>query len=85
MSGWCWWHPSFFSPARFGPQKAPEQEITFSSFKEVLVNAGNDHQQETRRRLNLINSLKTTKFEDLVDSYQSPVGQPFHFRSDNLV
>ena len=51
----------------------PEQEITFATFKEILTNASSDKVQEGRRRLFVLNQFRNSKFEDLVNSYQSPV------------
>ncbi|KAJ6222144.1 hypothetical protein RDWZM_000689 [Blomia tropicalis] len=53
-------------------RKAPEQEITFATFKEILVNSDKDTQQETQRRRNMLSQFRTSKFEDLVDNYQIP-------------
>lgn len=73
---------SFSSPKRtrslksvclYRLQKAPEQEITFATFKEILVNSDKDTQQETQRRRNMLSQFRTSKFEDLVDNYQIPV------------
>lgn len=54
-------------------QKVPEQEITFATFKEILNNPSTDKVQESRRRLLVLNQFRNSKFEDLVNSYQSPV------------
>ncbi|XP_075585439.1 protein EFR3 homolog stmA isoform X1 [Dermatophagoides farinae] len=50
-------------------RKVPEQEINFNTFKEVLINPNRDHKQDLRRRMNLLNNFKNSKFEDLVENY----------------
>lgn len=51
-------------------RKLPEQEINFTTFKEILMAPEyKDQKQESRRRINLLNQFKNSKFEDLVDNY----------------
>ncbi|XP_075680751.1 protein EFR3 homolog stmA isoform X2 [Dermatophagoides pteronyssinus] len=50
-------------------RKLPEQEINFTTFKEVLINPTRDHKQELRHRMNLLNNLRNSKFENLVENY----------------
>ena len=39
----------------------------------MLNNTFTDQLQESRKRINLVNSYKTIKFEDLVNNYEKPV------------
>lgn len=54
-------------------QKFPEQEITFSTFKDILINSHNEKILDSKRRMNMLKQFRNDKFEDLVDNYKTSV------------